>query len=50
MSALLNGNYGFFIISAYLIFTVTLSFITLYSLLKLRHIKRQINGKTDSVS
>ncbi len=49
MSALLNGNYTFFIISAYLIFTVTLSGITLYSLLKLRNIKRQINGKTDSV-
>ncbi|MCH9852476.1 MAG: heme exporter protein CcmD [Alphaproteobacteria bacterium] len=43
MSAFLSGNYGFFIISAYLIFAVTLSGITLYSLLKLRNIKRKLN-------
>ena len=43
MSALLNGNYAIFIISAYLIFTITLSGITLYSLLKLRNIKRKLN-------
>ncbi len=42
MSAILSSNYAFFIIIAYVIFTVTLSGITLYSMIKLHNIKRKL--------